>query len=249
MEGKTSLKEKLKVQDFVCRGSATIVIDLVESYYMTAYSLQNKLKSGLADKMKNQGIDIEALKEILNQDESLITEIFASNNEVFKDIEGVELPQDYKDLKARIEGIKQSLEENAALAPENKLELENQIKEGEEALEQIKINHTQKALQANPEKLAQNPKALKAMINLISTKTNIEKIETDPDKVLFNIQKEIEKEFILGKVEEAKVYDQEPPAKRLFSKSEFVELVTEISNEPENLMTEDCMNFFLNMKS
>jgi hypothetical protein len=249
MEGKKSLKEKLKIQDFICRGSATIVIDLVESYYMTTYSLQNKLKSGIADKMKSQGIDIEALKEILNQDENLISEIFNSNSEVFKDIDDVPMPQDYLDAKARIEAIKQSLMDNQTLSVENRTELKKEIKDGEEALEIIKTNHIQKSLQANPEKLAQNPKALKAMVNLISTKTNVEKIENDPDRVLFKIQKEIEKEFIFGKEEEAKILNLELPSKILFSKSDFVELLEEISKEQENMMSSDCMDFFLNMRS
>jgi hypothetical protein len=248
MEGKQSLKEKLKIQDFVCRGSAIIVIDLVESYYMTAYSLQNKLSSGMADKIKSQGLDLEALKEILDTDETLLGDIFKANSDSLMDVDDSVMPQDYVDLKTKIESVKINLD-SSTLSVEAKQELEKEIADGQQALMEIKRVHIQNSLASNPEKLLSNPKALKAMINLITSKTKVEKIESDPDKVLFNIQNSIIEEFVLGKVKEHEILNIEPPAKMLFSKSDFYDLLVGISEEKENLMKQESLDFFLNMRN
>jgi hypothetical protein len=248
MEGKQSLKEKLKIQDFVCRGSAIIVIDLVESYYMTAYSLQNKLSSGMADKIKSQGLDLEALKEILDTDETLLGDIFKANSDSLMDVDDSVMPQDYVDLKTKIESVKINLD-SSTLSVEAKQELEKEIADGQQALMEIKRVHIQNSLASNPEKLLSNPKALKAMINLITSKTKVEKIESDPDKVLFNIQNSIIEEFVLGKVKEHEILNIEPPAKILFSKSDFYDLLVGISEEKENLMKQESLDFFLNMRN
>ena len=248
MEDKLSLKEKLKIQDFICRGSATIVIDLVESYYMTAYTLQNKLSSGMADKIKSQGLDLEALKEILNTDETLLGDIFSSNAQSFVDMDDSVMPEEYLTLKGKIEGIKDNVAKST-LSGEARQEVEKEIQEGENALMEIKKTHIQNSLASNPEKILQNPKALKAMVNLITSKTKVEKIEADPDKVLFGIQNTIIQEFMLGKMQEHEILNIEPPTKMLFSKSDFYDLLVAISQEKENLMKQEVLGFFLNMKN
>lgn len=245
----TSLKEKLNIRDFACRGSASDVPDVCESYYLTAKSLQEGFGAKMTESLKAQGIDKESLMALLSADDKLIESLFTNTAEIADTFDDKEFGEEYQKNKANIEKIKAVLEKDKSLPQEKKKTLESELKEAETQLAIFKQNKLKEKVEIDPQVILNNPKALRALVNLISKETRVEKIEIDKDGVLNSIKDEIISKFMLGKKEEHELFDYGPVNKYLFSKADFFELLREISREPENMMTQDSQDFFTDMRS
>jgi DNA-binding protein H-NS len=248
MEELQLLKDKLKITDFVCRGNGARVVDLVETYYLTLRASQNNLSKEIQSQIKSQGFTPEALSLFLG-DEDLITNIVNNNSQIFENVDDSEMPDEYKKHVARIVELETKLNQDDKLSQEDRKVAENAIIEAKQALNQIKSGIAKQKIADDPSFLQNNPKMVKALIEIVNKETKIQKVDPDPDGVLYGIQTEIQDKFMLAKKEEHAMMDYEPPAKHLFSKMDFMNLLVGITQEKENFISEEAGSFFINTRS
>lgn len=249
METKKTLKDKLGVRDFVCRGAGACVPDLCESYYMTARTVQNGLSQKMQSDLKAQGYSKETLSALLQVDDNLLESIFNNNPNIANEFDDSDFGEEYQKNKATIQKIKDLLEKDKSIPTDKRKTLENELEEANKLIVEFKQQKIKEKVNLDPQVIMKSPKALKAMIGLVVKDTKIEKIELDKDGVLLSMQREIIEKFILGKKEEHELLDLPPLNKHLFSKADFFELVNEICTEKENLMSENATDFFTSMRN
>jgi hypothetical protein len=199
--------------------------------------------------LQEQGFDKELLSILTQTDENFFELLFDQNKDIASFFSDDELGEEYKKNKAKIDKIEGLLAKDTSITPEKRKKLQEELREGNNALLEYKQEKIKEKISIDPEVLTKNPKAMRAMINIIAKETKVERVQPDKDGVLNQIQNEIIQKFVLGKKAEHELLDLPEINNHLFSRKDFIELLNGIVNEDENMMKQEVADFFMNMRS
>lgn len=193
------LLDKLKISDFILRGEyGEYVLDWIFEYNRQA-TIKDSGISEAKNKIKSEtGLDLKALKALLDLPEEDLERLFTGNNKFVDSIPDEELPEDYRELKAKITKAKNILESETSLPEAKKKELEKAVSEGEGDLQKLKQKLIEEKLKSDPTALSGNPKMLKAMLSILDSDTPEVKLDQRSEN-LKKIRKEIETNFLIMK--------------------------------------------------
>ncbi len=246
-----SLKKRLGINDFVCRGAGTKALDYLDNYILN----EKKLKSDPLAKIQKEiggGADMQALLSILETDPEFLDVIIDENSNLLKHFDESNMPEEYKKTEVDIYKMEEDLKSVKDLPKEKKKELETQINSSKANLNKIRKNLVTEKVKNNPNILLENPKFLKSFFKLLAKNRKNTKIEIlDEEGKLSEVKDDIIKYFLIGKgankleVEESFIKEN----KYSLSRREFFTLVEGILSDEENGYGESDLNFFISTRS
>lgn len=241
---KSYLLDKLKISDFILRGEyGEYVLDWIVEYNRQA-SVQTSGISGAKDKIKAEtGLDIKALKTLLDLPEEDLEKLFTGNSQLVESIPDEELPEEYKNLKSKIAKARVVLESDKTLPKDKRKELEEAVSEGEAELQNLKVKLVEERLRSDTAALSRNPKMLKAMLSILDSEAPEVKIDQRSEN-LKKIRKEIETNFLIMKGFDTDVVEKitKGTHELALSRKEFTDLLMAIV-ENDDLLNQKQLLF------
>jgi len=237
MEQYTYLLDKLSITDFKLRGEyGESVLDLLMEYSRQV----NSEDTGISD-IKNQigsqtGLSINAIKKLLALPDDDLERLISGNDKFVDSIPDDELPEDYRNAKAKIDHAKKILALDKALPSQQRKALEADILEGDKTLLELKQQLIKDKMSNDPNLLAKNPKTVKILLDIIDE--DVPEYQADQKQLnIRKIRKSIETDFLTMKGFESSVIEKivKGTHEMSLAKKEFLDLLKAIADNDELL--------------